>query len=81
MELGGIKVKNTKNRNHEIKWEDESLVTKAQWKEIIQNIEITNDIDFKTVLTVYIVHRIKRPQLKIAEKHRQTSIRQFACKS
>lgn len=72
MEFKGIKVKNTKNQKYEIKWQDESLVSKSQWKEIIQNIEITNEIDFKTVLTVYNSPQNRTTATEIAEKLRHT---------
>lgn len=73
MDLEWIKVENTKNRKQEIKWKDASLVTKSQWKEIIQNMEITNEIDFKTILTVYNSPQNRATATEIAEKLRQTS--------
>lgn len=36
-----------------IEFKDETQITKSQWKTILQNKEITSELDLKTVLTVY----------------------------
>lgn len=43
----------------DIEYKDESLVTKSQWKDILQNNEIARELDIKTVLVVFnnILHR------------------------
>lgn len=37
----------------DIEYKDESLVTKLQWKDILQNNEIARELDIKTVLVVF----------------------------
>jgi 5-methylcytosine-specific restriction protein A len=51
--LGWIKVASVKHREHHIKWQDEPLVTKSQWKDILQNNKIAHELDIKTVLVVF----------------------------
>lgn len=36
-----------------IEFKDESQITKTQWKDILQNKEIANELDIKTVLTIF----------------------------
>lgn len=43
----------TKESYENIEFKDESQISKAQWKDILQNKEITSELDFKTVLTVF----------------------------
>lgn len=51
-----------------IKWQDESLVTKSQWKDILQNKEITYELNFKTILAVYNSPQNRTTATDIAEK-------------
>lgn len=43
----------TKESYENIEFKDESQISKAQWKDILQNKEITSELDLKTVLTVF----------------------------
>lgn len=36
-----------------IEYKDESLITKSQWKIVLQNKEITSELDFQTILSVF----------------------------
>ena len=60
-------------KRHQIKWQDESLVTKSQWKEIILSREITGVLDFKVILTVYNSPQNRTTATEIAKKLCQTS--------
>jgi len=42
-----------KENDEKIEFKDETQITKAQWKNILLNKEITNELDLKTVLTVF----------------------------
>ena len=37
----------------DIEWKDESSITKLQWKDILKNRIITNELDLKTILAVF----------------------------
>ncbi|AGL01189.1 hypothetical protein [Desulfoscipio gibsoniae] len=43
----------SKENLEKIKFKDETQITKVQWKNILLNKEITNELDLKTVLTVF----------------------------
>ena len=43
----------TKESYENIEFKDESQISKARWKDILQNKEITSEHDLKTVLTVF----------------------------
>lgn len=43
----------TKENYEKIEFNDVSEITKPQWKDILQNKEITSELDLKTVLTVF----------------------------
>jgi len=49
-------------------YKDESLITKSQWKIILQNKEITSELDFKTILSVYNSPQNRSTATEIAAK-------------
>lgn len=57
-----------RHREHEVKWQDEPLVTKSQWKNILQNKDIIYELDFKTILAVYNSPQNRTTATEIAEK-------------
>ncbi|MFZ3130610.1 MAG: HNH endonuclease [Desulfosporosinus sp.] len=62
---------NVEHREHEIIWQDEPLVTKSQWKDILHNKEITHELDFKTILVIYNSPQNRTTATDIAEKLRE----------
>lgn len=97
---GYIKVKQENNslsqvdKNIEIedvKYHDEPLVTKSQWKDILQNKEIASEIDIKTILVVFNSPKNRTTATQIAEilgkrdyhfiSSRNTSFSRRICKS
>ncbi len=52
---GYVRIKQENNivSQKDVKYQDESLINKTQWKNLLQNKEITSEHDLKTVLTVF----------------------------
>jgi len=51
----------------DVKYKDESIVTKSQWKDVLQNNEISHDLDIKTVLIVFNSQQSRSTATDIAE--------------
>ena len=49
----GVIVMVSTENDLKIEFKDESQITKTQWKDILQNKEIANELDIKTVLTIF----------------------------
>jgi hypothetical protein len=52
----------------DVKYQDEPLLNKSQWKDILQNNEIARELDIKTVLAVFNSPQQRTTATDIAEK-------------
>jgi len=57
-----------KKKYKEIEYKDESLITKSQWKIILQNKEITSELDFQTIISVFNSPQNRSTATEIAAK-------------
>jgi len=65
---GYVKIKQITNTNMaDVKFKDESPITKLQWKDILQNNDITHELDLKTVLVVFNSPQHRSTATNIAE--------------